>query len=69
MTAESTQRTFFEDKDVTDFHVTGGEYTLEIARIVGAKKAYMKGGSPSCDKEGIVGELLTRGGVQVVRVG
>ena len=56
-------------KDVTDFHIAGGEYTLEIARIIGAKKAYMKGGSPSCDKEGIVGEILTRGGVHVVRVG
>ena len=56
-------------KDVTDFHVAGGEYTLEIAQIIGAKKAYMKSGSPSCDKEGIVGEILTRGGVQVVRVG
>ena len=56
-------------KDVTDFHIAGGEYTLEIAQIIGARKAYMKGGSPSCDKEGIVGEILTRGGVQVVRVG
>ena len=56
-------------QDVTDFHVAGGEYTLEIAQIIGAKKAYMKGGSPSCDKEGIVGEILTRGSVQIVRVG
>ncbi len=56
-------------KDVTDHHIAGGEYTLEIAQIVGAKKAYLKGGSPSCDKEGIVGEILTRGSVQVVRVG
>ncbi|MCL2347267.1 MAG: DUF523 domain-containing protein [Planctomycetaceae bacterium] len=56
-------------KDVTDFHVAGGGYTLEIAQIIGAKKAYMKGGSPSCNKEGIVGEILTRGGVHVVRVG
>lgn len=56
-------------KDVTDFHVAGGNYTLEIAQIIGAKKAYMKGGSPSCDKEGIVGEILTRGGVQVIRIG
>lgn len=56
-------------EDVTDFHVRGGEYALEIALIVGAKKAYLKGGSPSCDKDGIAGEILHRGGVQVVRVG
>jgi len=56
-------------KDVTDFHVRGGEYSLEVAQIVGAKRAYLKGGSPSCDKEGIVGEILRRGGINVIRVG
>ena len=56
-------------EDVTDFHIRGAEYTLEIALIVGVKKAYFKGGSPSCDKDGIVGEILRRGGIQVVRVG
>ena len=56
-------------EDVTDFHVRGGEYALEIAQIVGAKRAYLKSGSPSCDKDGIVGEILRRGGVHVVRVG
>jgi uncharacterized protein YbbK (DUF523 family) len=56
-------------KDVTDFHIRGGEYSLEIAQIVGAKRAYLKSGSPSCDKDGIVGEILRRGGVHVVRVG
>jgi len=56
-------------EDVTDCHICGGEYSLEIAQIIGAKRAYLKGGSPSCDKDGIVGEILRRGGVQVVRVG
>ena len=56
-------------EDVTDFHIRGGEYSLEIAQIVGASRAYLKGGSPSCDKDGIVGEMLQRGGVNVVRVG
>jgi uncharacterized protein YbbK (DUF523 family) len=56
-------------EDVTDFHIRGGEYSLEIAQIVGIKRAYLKGGSPSCDKDGIVGEILRRGGVLVVRVG
>jgi uncharacterized protein YbbK (DUF523 family) len=56
-------------KDVTDFHIHGDEYSLEIAQIVGAKRAYLKGGSPSCDKDGIVGEILHRGGINVIRVG
>ena len=56
-------------EDVTDFHVRGGEYALEIAQIIGAKRVYLKGGSPSCNKDGIVGEILRRGGVNVVRVG
>jgi uncharacterized protein YbbK (DUF523 family) len=56
-------------EDVTDFHIRGGEYALEIAQIVGANRAYLKSGSPSCDKNGIVGEILCRGGVHVIRVG
>jgi len=43
--------------------------TLEIAEIVDAKRAYLKGGSPSCDREGVTGESLTRGGVRVIRIG
>ena len=56
-------------RDVTDFHLRGGEYTLEIAEIVGAERAYMKGGSPSCDKDAVTGEILHRAGIRVVRVG
>jgi uncharacterized protein YbbK (DUF523 family) len=56
-------------EDVTNFHIYGGEYSLEIAQLIGAKRAYLKGGSPSCDKDGIVGEILRRGGIHVVRVG
>jgi len=55
-------------EDVTRFHVNGAQYTLEIAQIVGARRAYLKGGSPSCDKGGVTGELLTRAGIRVVRV-
>ena len=55
-------------EDVTRFHVNGAQYALEIARIVGAKRAYLKGGSPSCDKEGVTGEVLKRAGVKVIRV-
>lgn len=56
-------------KDVTQFHIDGARYTLEIAEIIGAKCAYLKGGSPSCDRQGVAGEVLTRGGVKVIRVG
>jgi uncharacterized protein YbbK (DUF523 family) len=56
-------------EDVTRFHVAGGQYTLEIAEIIGARRAYLKGGSPSCDREGVTGEILTRGGFKVIRVG
>jgi uncharacterized protein YbbK (DUF523 family) len=56
-------------KDVTHFHVNGAKYTVEIAQIVGAKRAYLKSGSPSCDRDGVAGELLTRRGIRVIRVG
>ena len=55
-------------KDVTKFHINGARYTLEIAKIVGARRAYLKGGSPSCDREGVTGELLKRAGIKVIRV-
>jgi uncharacterized protein YbbK (DUF523 family) len=54
---------------VTQFHLDGARYTLEVAEIVGARRAYLKGGSPSCDRHGVTGEVLARGGVKVVRVG
>jgi uncharacterized protein YbbK (DUF523 family) len=55
-------------EDVTRFHVQGARYTLEIAQIVGARRAYPKGESPSCDREGVTGELLGRAGIKVIRV-
>ena len=55
-------------QDVTRFHVNGAKYTLEIAKITGVSRAYFKAGSPSCDKEGVTGEVLKRGGIRVIRV-
>ena len=55
-------------QDVTRFHINGAKYTLEIAKIVGASRAYLKGGSPSCDKEGVTGEILRRMGIKVIRI-
>jgi len=45
------------------------KYVLEIAEIVGAKRAYLKGGSPTCDRDGVTGETLRRSGIRVIRVG
>lgn len=55
-------------KDVTRFYISGAKYTLEIAQIVGAQRAYLKGGSPSCDRDAVTGEVLRRAGVTVIRV-
>jgi uncharacterized protein YbbK (DUF523 family) len=55
-------------EDVTRFHIAGACFTLEIAGIVGARRAYLTGGSPSCDREGVTGEMLRRAGIEVIRV-
>ncbi len=55
-------------QDVTAYHLNGAQYTLEIAEIVGAHRAYLKSGSPSCDRGGVTGEVLKRAGIKVVRV-
>jgi len=55
-------------RDLTDFHVSGSRYTLEIAETIGARRAFLKAGSPSCDREGVTGELLRRAGIEVIRV-
>jgi uncharacterized protein YbbK (DUF523 family) len=55
-------------EDVTDFHMKGAQYALEIAQAIGARSAYLKGGSPSCDRDGVTGELLRRAGIEVIRV-
>jgi uncharacterized protein YbbK (DUF523 family) len=56
-------------EDVTHFHVKGAQHALEIAKIVGARRAYLKAGSPSCDRQGVAGETLARSGIKVIRVG
>jgi len=55
-------------EDVTRFHINGAKYTLEIAKIIGASRAYLKSGSPSCDREGVTGETLRRSGIKVIAV-
>ena len=56
-------------EDTTDYHVNGAKWTMELAQMVGAKRAYLKSGSPSCDREGVTGELLSRSDIKVIRVG
>ncbi|MFO8057058.1 MAG: DUF523 domain-containing protein [bacterium] len=56
-------------EDTTEHHVNGAKYTLELAEIVGAQRAYLKSGSPSCDREGVTGEVLKRAGIKVIKVG
>ena len=55
-------------EDVTRFHVNGAKHALIIAETVGAERAYLKGGSPSCDREGVTREVLRRAGIRVIRV-
>jgi len=55
-------------EDVTHYHVNGAKHTRTIAETVGAKRAYLKGGSPSCDRDGVTGEVLRRAGIKVIRV-
>jgi uncharacterized protein YbbK (DUF523 family) len=55
-------------EDVTRFYLNGADYTLEIAEIIGARRAYLKSGSPSCDRDGVTGEKLKRAGMTVIRV-
>ncbi|RJP18459.1 MAG: DUF523 domain-containing protein [Candidatus Abyssobacteria bacterium SURF_5] len=56
-------------QDVTEFHIVGARYTLELAQIIGAHKAYLKSGSPSCDRNGVTGETLRRAGIEVFAIG
>jgi uncharacterized protein YbbK (DUF523 family) len=41
---------------------------LRIVKIEGARQAFLKSGSPSCDREGVTGELLKRNGIKVVHL-
>jgi len=53
-------------EDVTMSYINGANYTREIAEIIGARRAYLKSGSPSCDRQGVTGEVLSRAGIKVI---
>ncbi len=67
-------------EDVTEAFILGAYKTLEIAKIIGAKKAYLKANSPSCgtkhiydgtfskqliEGSGLTAELLVANGITV----
>lgn len=55
-------------EDVTMSYINGAKHVCEIAKIIGARRAYLKSGSPACDRYGVTGEALTRAGLKVIRV-
>lgn len=70
-----------EGRDFTREFALGAEKTLEIARIIGAKKAILKSKSPSCgcglvydgtfsgrliEGNGLTAELLMENGIEVI---
>lgn len=70
-----------EGKDVTKEFLTGAEKALEIAKIVGVKKAILKSKSPSCGcgqiydgtfsgklipGNGLTADLLIKNGIEVL---
>ena len=55
-------------RDGVATEINGANRTWEIIEIVGARVAYLKGGSPSCDVDGVTGAVLKRAGISVIRV-
>ena len=67
-------------EDVTGAFLKGARETLALARLTGAKKAFLKGKSPSCGLRtpycetdtgygiGVTAALLLREGIEVVEV-
>ncbi len=51
--------------DVSAEFICGAKKTLAIAHANNCKKAFLCKGSPSCDKTGFAGELLTQHGIVV----
>jgi len=57
-----------DGKDYTEYYKRGAELTLEIAKMYGVKKAYLKRNSPSCGKNGITRKLLEENGIKVYSI-
>ncbi len=57
-----------DDPSILEAYQRKLQHALTIAEIAGAERAYLKGGSPSCAREGVTGEVLRRAGIKVVKV-
>ncbi len=57
-----------DGKDYTQNYLRGAKLVLKIAKMYGIKKAYLKKGSPSCGKGGILRSLLEKNGIKVFQV-
>lgn len=67
-------------EDVTDAFMRGARETLKLARIAGARKALLKGGSPSCGLHtpycetdtgcgiGVTAALLLSAGIEIIAI-
>jgi uncharacterized protein YbbK (DUF523 family) len=54
--------------DVTEIFAHGAQLTLDIAKSHMCQKAILCKFSPSCDKAGVAGKLLSENGIEVVNV-
>ena len=57
-----------DGEDMSKQFLEGAYNTLELAKLFNCKKAYLCKGSPSCDKTGFTGELLTKNGIEVINL-
>ncbi|RTZ61332.1 MAG: DUF523 domain-containing protein [Gammaproteobacteria bacterium] len=57
--------TNFTKRDVTPFFKLGALKTLEKAKKLGIKKAFLKSKSPSCGENGITAQKLMENGIKV----
>ena len=70
-----------EGQDVTEGFLCGAKETLDLAKRLAAREAYLKSNSPSCGRDGlahgngvrpgdgVTAALLLENGIEVIRVG
>ena len=54
--------------DYTPNYERGAQLALDIAKMYGVKKAYLKKGSPSCGVDGITRKLFEEHGIRVYTI-
>ena len=63
---EKKQRSQVTGKEVTAAFVQGAMATLRIAKRNACRKAILCQWSPSCDRNGITGRLLSENGIEII---